>query len=332
MAIRLAIDIGSNYITIFSKGQGVVLKEPSIAIVRKTSKKLHLIASGSKALKMQGRLDPEDYTVHPVSEGITGNTEAAYLMLKDYIGKVSAGTILKHRIEVIALISCGLNVGERRDIETVLTRAGANQVNLIETPVAVFQQGNKDYALVIIIGADVTEVAIVSDDGIICGCTVDIAGEAMNRAIVEYIGAKYKVQIGAYAAERIKVAIGSMYNNDMSTAEVNGKDLNENSPKLIEITASDVRKAITPLLDKIVEVIDSVMCSCPDNIIEDVYANGIFFAGGSSQMPGLAEYIAASCKMKPIIVDDPSNAVANGGGALLNDNNSLSRFLNNTKN
>lgn len=327
MAIKIGVDFGSNFITIFSKGIGVVLKEPAICIVTRHKRKLELVAAGAQAIKMLSRLD-KDYTViYPVNEGAVTNVEACALMMQDYINKVISGKLIKSKVEALIAISCGLTVAERRDIESVLIKAGASQVTLIETPVTVFQLGNKDNALTIIIGGDLSEVAIVSDEGIITGSSVDIAGEAFNKALAEYIAIKYRVQIGVYVSEKIKTSIGSMYENDMSTIEVSGKDLIENSPKKVEITASDVRKAITPLLDKIVEVIDSVMCSCPDNIIEEVYRNGIHLAGGSAQIAGLDEYLGARLKMSATVLADPINSVATGCGSLLEDTNTLNRLL-----
>ena len=37
--VELAIDFGSSYITIYQKGKGIVLKEPSVAIAVKKKKK-----------------------------------------------------------------------------------------------------------------------------------------------------------------------------------------------------------------------------------------------------------------------------------------------------
>lgn len=327
MAIKIAVDFGSNYITAFNKGVGIVLKEPSIIIVYKYRKKLELIATGTKAIKMLNSLDKDMNVVYPINQGSVINYDACTLMIENYLKKISSTGIIKHRLEILVAISCGLTVAERRDIENVFIKAGAAQVTLIESPIAIFQQGNKDNALVMIIGGDLTEIAIVSDDGIINGCSVDIAGEAFNKAIIDYISIKYRLLIGAYAAEKIKSSIGSMYENDMSTLEINGKDIIENAPKSIEITASDVRKALVPLLDKLVEAIDSIMCSCPDNIIDEVYRNGIYLAGGSALIPGLGEYLGSRCKMTSIILNDPINAVACGGGSLLNDVNTLNRIL-----
>lgn len=327
MAQKIAIDIGSNYITIFNHGTGVVLKEPSIVITARYRRKTELVATGSKAVKMLGRLEKAWNVIYPINEGAVTNIEACTLMLEDYIRKVNSSMIFRQKADVLGIISCGLTIAERRDIELVLSRAGAAEITLVEAPVPIFQQGSKDNALVMIIGGDLTETAIVSDEGIISGCSIDIAGEAFNRAIADYIAMKYKVQIGGYTAEKIKISIGSMYENDMSTIEINGKDLVENAPRSLEITASDVRRAVTPLLEKFVEVIDSLMCSCPDNIIDEVYNNGLFLAGGTAQMPGIGEYIGQRCRMTVTVLTDPINAVANGGGSLLADQNSLNRMI-----
>lgn len=327
MAIRIAIDIGSNFITIYNKGIGVVLKEPSIAVVSRVKRKMFLQAAGNNALKMLSRLDSKYNVVYPINKGAISNMEAATLMLEDYIKRVVSSTLLKHKVEAIACISCGLTIAERRDVETMLTKAGCSHVTLVESPLTIFQQGKIDRSLIMILGGDVTEVAIVSDEGIITGCSVDIAGEAFNRAISEYVALRYRLQIGDHISEKIKIAVGSMYDNDMSTIEITGKDLVEDMPKTIEITASDVRKAISPLLDKLIEVIDSVMCSCPDNMLEEVYNNGMQIAGGSAQLNGIGEWLAKRCKMKCNVLDDPINSVVTGAGSLLVDDNSLNRLL-----
>ena len=327
MAVKIAIDFGSEFITIYHRGEGVILKEPSLVIISGSRKKTELVATGTRAVKMLGRLDAGMNAVYPIRGGAVANVEACTLMLKDYVDKVAGAAMIKRRVEAVTLVSCGLTSAERSDIEGVVTKAGVSETVLAETPIAVFQLGKKDRALVMIIGSDLTELAIVTDDGVITGCSLDIAGSAFNKAISDYIALKYRVQIGAYAAEKVKLASGSMFENDMSVYTINGKDLIENAPRSIEITASDVRKAITPLLDKLLEVIDTVMCACPDNIIEEVYENGIFLAGGSASIPGLSEYISVNCRMKVSVLPDPINAVAQGGGELINEPETLNRLM-----
>ena len=291
--VKIAVDLGSEYITIFSKGLGVVLKEPSVVALTKLRKKSALIAAGSKALKMLNRPEKGCNVVFPIGDGAIKNIEAAILMFQEFFIKVSSQSFIRQRVDVLAAVSCGLTVAERRDIELALNRAGANQITLIEAPPTVFQLGNKDNALILIIGKHLTEAAIVSDEGIIMGCSLDIAGDAMNKAIMDYIALKYRVLIGNYAAEKVKISIGSMYENDMSTIEVNGKDLVENAPKSIEITASDVRKALTPLLDKLVEVIDSLMCRVSTPFL--TRSTGRNIPGRVGVLP---EYMITSVKMQ----------------------------------
>lgn len=327
MANKFAIDIGSKYITIYSKGIGVVLKEPTIAIIENTRKRFDVIETGNNALKMLSTLTKKHSVVRPIVNGGIVNEDVFILLMKDFLNRIVSSFFVKQRIDAVVSISCGLNTAERKSIEKALYKAGIAQITLIEAPVSVFQLGNVDNALCIIIGGDITEVAIVCDEGIINGCSIDIAGDKLNKAISNYIANKYKLLVGSFGQEKIKTSIGSMYLNDMSSIEINGKDLVHNVPKVLEITAQDVRHAITPLLDKIVEVIDTVMCSCPDNIIEEVYNNGIFFAGGTSGMAGLGEYLAQRCNMQAKVHPECADAVANGCGSFLTDVESLNRAL-----
>ncbi len=337
MAISIAIDFESKFITIYKKGMGIVLKEPVIAVVQSDRKgKLQLIASGKDAVKIIGDLNSEEKVLYPIVNGCVANPKVCHLMMQDFLYKVSSATLLKHKIIALVCVSCGLTVPERQNIEKTIIQAGASQVTIVESPIALYQLTNLDFALTFNMGSMLTEVAIVSADGIICGCSVDIALDAMANNVKEYVEAKYNTLLGATIAHRVLMSVGSMHPNDMSTIFVNGRDKEENMPKRIEITSADVRKAIKPSLDRFYEVIDSVMCSCPSNIMETVYNNGIVLAGEGMKIAGLGEYVASKVQMNPKIIDicdnalamyDCDNAVATGGSVLMQYPQKLERVL-----
>lgn len=52
---ELAVDLGSSHITIFLKGSGLVLREPTIAAVVKQKNKFEIIESGFQAKNLMTR-------------------------------------------------------------------------------------------------------------------------------------------------------------------------------------------------------------------------------------------------------------------------------------
>jgi rod shape-determining protein MreB len=111
MAVKIAIDFGSEFITIYHRGEGVILKEPSVVITSGRRKKTELVASGSRAVKMLSRLEEGMNAVYPIRSGAVANAEACSMMLKDYIDKVAGAAMIKRRVEAVTLVSCGLKIG-----------------------------------------------------------------------------------------------------------------------------------------------------------------------------------------------------------------------------
>src|SRR5574344_465445 len=113
--VELAIDFGSSYITIYQKGKGVVLKEPSVAIAVKKKNKLELAETGRDALNVLYGALGNAQVVYPIKEGVVVHQEAAGMMLKSFIKKVVPDRLfITPTVKALVLISCGLRVVERR--------------------------------------------------------------------------------------------------------------------------------------------------------------------------------------------------------------------------
>lgn len=324
--LDLVIDLGTSNTTIFQKGVGIVLKEPTVAVVAK-GKSYSLKFSGLKAKTLNGKLVSNNQMLCPVKEGAIINPEIAALLIEDYMRKILPDSYLYTRINALVPVPCGLTLAERRFVETTFQKARINDVTIIDSPLCAYQSAGRISELVVDIGGGTTEVACVGQGGIINGCSLNIAGDALSLAISEMIERKYLLSIGIFDAEKLKHQIASLYENDMATGEITGRDLTNGYPKSSQITASDIREAIIPLVDKIIEVIKTMINLVPPEVSADLYKKGIAILGGTAQLPGLAEYISSKINMQTTVVTDPSNAVCSGAGRLLDNKKMLADLL-----
>jgi len=90
-------------------------------------------------------------------------------------------------------------------------------------------------------------------------------------------------------------------------------------PKEIKIKEEDVREAITPSLNKIVDNIEGVLEETPPELIADIISEGIYLSGGTSLLRGLDKLIAGAVGLPVKIVEDPIMAVVRGIGVILED-------------
>ena len=66
-------------------------------------------------------------------------------------------------------------------------------------------------SMVVDIGGGTSEVAVISLGDIVTACSVRVAGDKFDEAIISYVKKKYNLLIGERTAEEIKISIGSAY-------------------------------------------------------------------------------------------------------------------------
>ena len=327
---ELVLDIGFANTVIAVRGKGVVFNEPSIVLVTKSRGKLKLVASGAEAKRIvKNRERVHGATlVHPIKEGVIENAEAAILMLKDFLKKALPGrSFLSPKPEVIALISCGISVVERKTYENVLSAAGLKSPILMETPIAVSALLSSDYNLIVNCGASIADVAIVGPTGIITGCSVTTCGNEADRKICAYIADNYRMAILPSRAEELRIKIGSFYDNRLIDAQVAGKNLVDNSPHQTEITANEIFPMLSDVALNLADVVESVSMMCPEKLIMDVYHAGITFTGGFANSYGLSDFLAERLKMTVNVPKSPETVAALSALSFFDDREKMYKML-----
>ena len=325
--MELAVDFGSSYITIYKRGEGIVLKEASV-VVSTHKKTREVVESGNAAKNYVRTTMGNAREIYPVREGVVVSVEDASLMMSEFIKRLLPEKIFKPQIRAVVMISSGLTVVERRDVETVMLNAGVKDVILVESPLALLAYTNSVGGLFLDIGGGTAEVASVTKNGISAACSVNIAGAMLNSKIIDYFVENYGLKIGDYTAEKLKLDVGSMYDNDLSATEISGRDVLDGTPRSMEASAKDVRRAISKSIDALIEVVENVLNMTPPELAGEIGKKGIFISGGTSELPGLIEYLGVRLYLPITQLKDYDNAAALGGGVLLEDGKALSQMLN----
>ncbi len=325
--LELAFDLGTSFIGVYEKEKGILLREPNVAVVAKVKNKVTLKAMGESARQFIAKGPVKDQIVYPMKEGVIAYPEVLTLIVKELLTRVVSKHIVWPKIKAVVTVSCGLSPLERRNVEMVFIKAGVSQVTLIEAPVAVNALLPGKYNVIVIIGGGITDIAATGPEGILTGCSVNIAGNIFNSQIVDYFAKKFKLVIGQFTADKVKRAVGSLLPNDISMVTVTGKDMISGEPKNVEVSAMDVRIVLENCIDDVIEAVNSVLCSMPGEIAMDIYNQGIFICGGSTNIVGLAEYMSSKLLVKVNQMPDASNAQLNGAGKFLTEKGLIERYI-----
>jgi len=316
---EVAIDLGTANSKVYVKGEGLILKEPSIvAINQKTGQ---IVAVGEEAKKMVGRTPAHILAVRPLRAGVVSDFEVTELMIKYFLEKVRKKKLIGPRL--IIAVPCGLTEVEKRAVLDAGKGAGAREVYLIEEPLAAAIGARLAVTepcgnFIVDIGGGTSEIAVIALGGIVLSRVLRLAGDRLNEDIVNYLQQEYKILIGERTAEEAKITTGCVLpQKEKKEFVVRGRDLTTGLPAEKVIDSDVIRKAMEKTIRQIIHEIKMAIEQTPPELIADVLRNGIFLSGGGALLSGLDALISKETGVKVKVVEDPQTAVVRGAGIVL---------------
>ncbi|MCX7779059.1 MAG: rod shape-determining protein [Patescibacteria group bacterium] len=327
----VGLDLGTTNTRIYLKGRGLVINQPSLVAIN--TRVDQLIAIGFGAKKMLGKAPTYVSLVKPIENGVVTDFEVTEKMLRHAFNKIYTGFFSLTRPRAIVAVPLDITEVEKKSFEDVIIQAGAREVFLVERPVAAAigmrlpvneSVGN----LVAEIGGGLTEVAVIALNGIVAWKSLKIGGETWSRNIWQYVKEKFNLLLGEQTIEEIKIKIGSAFpQKEKREMKVKGRDLITGLPKEISLTDEEIREAISPSVNLIVEAISDTIEKTPPELVADILNRGILLSGGGAMLKGLDQLVNKKVKIPTHLTDDPLTSVVRGLGFILEDFENLKTVL-----
>lgn len=317
MIKQLGLDLGSSNTRIFDKEKGIALRSPTAVATEVKSGKT--VAVGMDARRMFGKTPPELFACRPVQGGVVAEPEAATRMLKLYLSKLEAVSVM-HRPDVTVAVPGRINEVERRALEDTVYEAGARRVMMVDSLLAgalgagVKINGPRG-TMIVDIGGGSAGVAVMSMGSVVTSDTVRVGSRDLDRAIVQFVRKKYDLLIGEAAAEALKIKIGTAWRNfDRGAADVPGRDLGGGLTGSARVTSADICEAVQDKLSGIIAMIKNTLEDTSPELASDVYDAGIVLIGGGSQLDGLPELLRRNLGISATVAKNPADCVCRGIG------------------
>jgi rod shape-determining protein MreB and related proteins len=327
----LGIDLGTANTLVFSQEKGIVINEPSV--VAMNTRTGQILAVGRDAKNMIDKTPPHIITSRPLVKGVISDFEVTEKMLKYFIDAVHQETFtLVPRPRVVIGVPLEITEVERKAVEDAALSAGAREVFLVEEPMAAAigarlpvmeSVGN----MVVDIGGGTTEIAVVSLGGVVTWKALFIAGDELNKNVVQYAREQFGLLIGDKVAEDIKIKIGSAaILDDSAVLPMRGRDLITGLPREVSVNDTQIREALQRSIRTIIEQVKATLEMTPPELVADIYERGIVLAGGGALLQGLDRAMAKEIQIPVRIADDPMTCVVRGAGALLETHDLLTEL------
>ncbi len=326
----MAVDLGTANTVVYSRGEGIVLDEPSVVCINNQTG--DIIAVGEEAKAMEGRTPSSVSVVRPLQEGVIADFEVTERMLRYFSQRVHASGIFA-RPRLLICVPGAITDVEQRAVRDAGYAAGARRVFLIEEPMAAAIGADMPVhdpvgSMVVDVGGGTTEVAVLSAGGVVASKSIRVGGDALDAEIMAYLRKEFSLIVGQRTAERLKCEIGSAFpTRERTHAQVRGRDLVDGLPKSVVVHSEDLRRALDAPIERIVSTVRGVLDRTPPELGVDVLERGIVLAGGGAELPGLAERIGHATGMPVRVADDPRHCVARGTGKVLEHFESLQDVL-----
>ncbi len=318
----MGIDLGTANTLVYVKGKGIVVREPSVVAVN--TKTGTVEAVGIEAKNMIGRTPGNIVAKRPMRDGVIADFETTETMLRYFIQKAQKTKgIIHRRPNVMVGIPSGITAVEKRAVEDATRQAGAKEAMTIEEPFAAAIGADLPVweptgSMVVDIGGGTSEVAIISLGGIVTSRSIRVAGDELDDAIIQYIKRNYNLLIGERTAEILKMEIGSAIAPEKEeTMQVRGRDLVSGLPKTLEITSTEIAKALSDTVITIVDAVKVTLEKSPPELAADIMDRGIVLTGGGALLRNLDRLLSNETGMPVFVAENALDCVAIGTGRAL---------------
>ena len=288
----IGIDLGTANTLVFMRGEGIILREPSVVAVDTRTDTVRYV--GQEAKDVIGRTPGSIVAVRPLKDGVIADFDITANMLQIFIKKVTNNSFFS-RPNVVVCIPSGVTAVERRAVREATS-----------------------------------EVAVISLGGIVSARSVRVGGDKFDDAIVQYIKKKYYLLIGERTAEEIKIKIGSAFPYEgEAPITIKGRNLADGLPKNIDVYPEEIREALADPLSSVVDAIKGTLEKTPPELSADIIDNGIVLTGGGALLRGLDKLVERETGISVRVADSPLDCVALGTGTVLDNLDTLREVLDN---
>lgn len=311
LSTRVGLDPGTANTLLYVEGRGVAVNEPSLATVRTSTGAIEAVGRDAKAVR--GRTPRKFQTARPIRDGVIREPSLFGGMLRCFLRQSRiAGP--GRRLEVAAAVPSGMTDSDRLAVLESIRSAGAADVRLADRVLAAargagFPMAESRPRMLVNLGAGVTEIAIIAGGHTLYPCCTRIAGDELDSAIAAEVLAGHDLHIGEATAERLKIQLASaLPERQERTLSITGRCATRGVPRHAAVGCSEVREAISPLLDRLALTILEALNQAPPELFE----TGIVLTGGTALLRNLDLFLSARCGVPVQLDRDPLTSVIRG--------------------
>jgi rod shape-determining protein MreB len=203
---------------------------------------------------------------------------------------------------------------------TAANDAGLGSIQLIAEPLAAAWGAGLPIELpqgrmIIECGAGITEAAVLSLGDICAAASVRGGGDALDRAISDYLHTQHKFLIGTRTAELARRELIGVLHQAADTPpklKIKGRSMVSGLPDALQVSVSELLPVIQKHVGEIAAMAISLLGQISPELSRDIHNNGIVLTGGSAEIGLVGVAVASATQLPVTVADEHSSCVALG--------------------
>ncbi len=324
------IDLGTSNFKIYGLTNKRIINEKNV-IAKKNRD--DVFQYGDLAFEMYEKAPDNIEVSFPVKFGVIADIKNMDTLFECFYKKLNGKNISGSGNFCIAVPTDITEVEKRAFYDMVAeSRVKAKHISVVEKPIAdavgvgidvESPRGN----LIVNIGADTTEISVISLGGIVLSKLIKTGGSKFDDCICNVVRKKYNLVIGRRTAEQIKMNLAdAVGGSSTETYTAYGRNIVTGLPACKEISSELVFEAIQECLRSIIDSIKVILERTPPELAADIMNTGAYLTGGSSLIKNIDQLIKNETGLKVNLDDEPEETVIRGIAEILS-NNKLSELM-----
>lgn len=285
----IALDVGSYQTRVAVAGKSEVLCEPSL--VANCWSLPQAVAVGQVAVPIMQRAPERIQVFQPVSQAHLAAPGAVQEQLRQMLRRQGMrGWSRPSARLVLPSVASPL---ERKQWAELLKDLGFLSIRIVQMPVAVAwgSTSGEPAVAVVDIGATTSEMALVAAD-VVLRRSIRWGGDDLEIALQRCLYQEHGLEVSQATARLLKHQISCWADHwpDQSL-EVRGRELSSGLPIYRDVPAASLGHALLEPLQRLIELIRSVLDQMPPLLAESVLQQGLMLTGGAAYLQGLEAYL-----------------------------------------
>lgn len=309
------VDFGTNAIKIYNNRNHYLVHEKNVVAMDEMH---NMIGFGDEAYEMYEKAPSSIKVSFPLQYGVIAEIKNMERLFYKAFKKLN-GRRLNFGSNFAVALSPSITEVEKRAFFDVISDAHvhARQIYIIDRPIADAIGVGIDHSdprgnMIVNIGADQTELTIISLGGIVMTRVLKQGGNRIDDAIVNLIRKKYNLLIGKRTAEQLKIKVSDATLENVSECTVFGRNVITGLPAKKQVSSVIIQQAIVDVMTPITEAVRAMIERTPPEMAADIMDTGIYLTGGNAEIKHIDTYLSSEIGMAVHVCKDPSESVIRG--------------------